>query len=144
MNNKEALRKLKELVGIKLSFDTPTPAPKPEPAAKPKVTPHQVTTGSSNIQDILLEIASLREQVAILGEYTSLKEQYNALVKRVNQIEAGFSKMQEGVKATISLMEQKDPEAIAKEKAAKELKDWHASHTREAKDKRLAKIFKQP
>ena len=37
MNNKEALKKLKELVGIKLSFDTPTPAPKPEPAAKPKV-----------------------------------------------------------------------------------------------------------
>ena len=142
MNNKEALNKLKELVGLKLSFDTPTPAPKPEPAAKPKITPQQVTTGSSNIQDILLEIASLREQVAILGEYTSLKEQYSALVKRVNQIEAGFSKMQDGMKASIALLEQKDPLAIAKEKAEKEVKAWHASHTREAKDKRLSKFFK--
>src|SRR2546430_1726784 len=110
MNTKVAIDSIRRLMNIKL--DIPAPARQKSAQVVPlkktiKLAAQNMlnANGEPNLQAMLTEIASLREDVGIMSDYVSLKDQYNALKSRLAQVEAGFSKMQKDVLDTIKLME---------------------------------------
>lgn len=146
MTRKETIEQIRRLVNFKFN-DAPAPK-KNESAAAPvkaKAAPAPIRTnedGSPSLPDLLAEIADMREQIAVLGEWAALKDQLNSITKRVDQIQAGFAKMQQAYAATLQLMEQKDPAIVAKEKADSALKAHFDYHSSEARAKRTSKFFK--
>ena len=120
MTNRDTLQKIKELLSFNFNV-------KPLPVKAP-ASVKLSSDATKDIQALNAQISSMRETMdVVVGKY-------NDLCKQVGQFQTQTEK------ALVALSV--DPETVAKEKAAKDQKEFFDYHSSEAKNKRKEKYFR--